>query len=126
MSSFRHGAHLQCVPHSRFAAASFRIGAIISSDTCARCALGAACDFRRRYPRNSRRCRRRGVGLHERRCLPPGPDAAGQEHQERAPGGGAARALDAAPQDEALVAQRRVLGDQRRLAAAPIRQRPGD
>jgi hypothetical protein len=41
-------------------------------------------------------------------------------------GGVAVEALDAAPQDEELPPQERVCGDQRRLPAAQIRQRPGD
>jgi len=67
-----------------------------------------------------------GGGLHDQQGLPPGPDAAGQERQQRAVGRGAAGALDAAPQHQELPPQQRVLGDQLGLATTQIRQRPGD
>jgi hypothetical protein len=51
------------------------------------------------------------VGLHDQQRLPPGPDATGQEHQQPPVGRGAAGTLDAAPQDEELLPQQRVLGN---------------
>jgi len=52
------------------------------------------------------------VGLDDQQGLLPGPDATSEQHQERPIGRGAARALGAAPQDEELLAQQRVLGDE--------------
>jgi len=63
--------------------------------------------------------------LHDEDRLPPSPDAARQDHQERPVDGAAAGALDAAAEDEELLAQQRVFGDQLRSTAAQIRQQPG-
>src|SRR4051794_27717301 len=53
-----------------------------------------------------------GLRLDDQQGLAPGPKTTGQQHQERPVGRGAARALDAAPQDDDLLAQERVLGDE--------------
>jgi len=66
------------------------------------------------------------VGLYDDQGLPPRPHAAGQQDQERPVHRGAARALDAAPQDGELVAQQGVLGDQGGLAAREVRQGTDD
>ncbi|HSH79826.1 MAG TPA: hypothetical protein VLA19_14975, partial [Herpetosiphonaceae bacterium] len=64
--------------------------------------------------------------LDDEERLPPRSDAARQEHQERPVGGSAVGALDAAPQDEELLSQQGVLGEQLRLAAWQIRQGPDE
>jgi hypothetical protein len=61
-----------------------------------------------------------GSGLHDEERRSPRPHAAGQEHQQRAIGPGATRPLDAAVQDGELVAEERVLGDERRLAPRQV------
>jgi hypothetical protein len=63
-----------------------------------------------------------GLGLHDQQGLPPERDTAGQEHEERAVGRRTARPLDAAPQDEELLAQEGILGDELGLTARQIGQ----
>ena len=53
-----------------------------------------------------------GFRLDDQQRLAPGPEATGEQHQERPIGRRAARALDAAPQDAELVAEEGVLGDE--------------
>jgi hypothetical protein len=65
-------------------------------------------------------------GLDDREGGPPGPGAAGQEHQQRAVGWGAAGTLHTALEDRRLLPQQRVLGDQLPLAAGQIGDCSGD
>lgn len=53
-----------------------------------------------------------GLGLDDQDGLGSGPEAAGQQHQQRPIALGAARARDAAAQDEELLTQQRILGDE--------------
>ena len=53
-----------------------------------------------------------GLGLDDQQGLAPGPKATGQQHQECPFGRGAARALGAAPEDEELLTQESILGDE--------------
>jgi len=52
------------------------------------------------------------VRLDDQQGLLPGPDATGEQHQERPIGRCATRALDAAPQYEELAAQEGILGEE--------------
>jgi len=54
-----------------------------------------------------------GRRLDEQQCLAPGPEAAGEQHEERPIGRRAAGSLDAAPEDEERLAQEGVLRDER-------------
>ena len=54
-----------------------------------------------------------GIQLDDQQRLPPGLDAAGKQDEDRPIGRRAARALDAAPEDDKLLAQEGVLGDKR-------------
>jgi hypothetical protein len=53
------------------------------------------------------------VGLDEQHRLPPSADAASQEHEQRAVGRRAARALGAPSQDDALLPEEGILGVER-------------
>jgi hypothetical protein len=61
-----------------------------------------------------------GVGLDDEQGLSPGLQAAGQQHQKRAVGWRAARALDAPLQDEELLPEKRILEDECGLTAHQI------
>ncbi len=61
-----------------------------------------------------------GRRLDDQQRLTPGPEVAGEQQQECPIGRGAARALDAAPEDEELLAQEGVLGDEGGTAAHEI------
>ena len=64
-----------------------------------------------------------GVGSDEEQRLPPGADAAGEQHQERPIGPRYGRALDVAAQHDQLLAQERILGEQ--LRPSPQQVCPG-
>src|SRR3954447_21787175 len=53
-----------------------------------------------------------GLRLDDQQCLAPGPETAGEQDEERPIGRGAARALEAAPEDEELLTQEGMLGDE--------------
>ncbi len=53
-----------------------------------------------------------GLRLDEQQGLAPGPAPAGQEHEQRAVGRGAARALDGAPEHQELLTQEGILRDE--------------
>jgi len=59
-----------------------------------------------------------GGGLHDQQGVLPAAAAAGQQHQQCPVGGGAVRTFDAALQDDKLVPQERILGDERGLTRA--------
>jgi hypothetical protein len=59
-------------------------------------------------------------GLNDPERLAPGPDAARKEHQQDPIGAGQARPLGRAGQDDELLAQEGVLGDQFRIAAHQV------
>jgi hypothetical protein len=66
------------------------------------------------------------VGLDDEERLSPRADAAGQEHQQYPITRVAAGPLDTAPQDEKLLPQQGILGDQLGPAPLQIGQRPGE
>jgi len=63
------------------------------------------------------------VRLDNEECRPPGTDAVGQEHQQRAVGARAAGPLNTAAEDGELVAEERVLGRERGLAPRQVGER---
>jgi len=67
-----------------------------------------------------------GIGLDDQQRLSPGAQAAGQQHQERPVGAGAARALASPLQDDQLLPKERVLEDEFGLGPRQIGQRAGD
>jgi hypothetical protein len=67
-----------------------------------------------------------GFRLDDEQALAPGPQAAGQQDQQRAIPGGAARPCDRAPQDDQLLPEQRILEDEFGLAAGKIGQRAGE
>jgi len=64
------------------------------------------------------------LGPHQEEGLTPGADPADEQHQERAVGRRHARALRAAAQDDDLVAEERILGEQLRATPQQVRAHP--
>jgi hypothetical protein len=67
-----------------------------------------------------------GVGLHNEQALAPGVQPAGQQDQQRPVDAGATRTRDTASQDNQLLSEKRVLGDEFRLAADEVGKCTGD
>ena len=61
-----------------------------------------------------------GVGLHNEQALAPGAHTTGEQDQQRPVDARAARARDAASQDDQLLPQERILGNELRLAADKV------